>query len=66
MVPAYRRASAYGIFTAIFGITWFAGSAVLGALYDRSLGVMVAVAVLAQWMGVIPIAMAIRAQRRSS
>jgi MFS family permease len=66
MVPAYRRASAYGIFTAIFGITWFAGSAVLGALYDRSLGVMVAVAILAQWMGVIPIAMAIRAQRRSS
>jgi hypothetical protein len=66
MAPAYRRASAYGIFTAIFGITWFAGSAVLGALYDRSLGVMVAVAVLAQWIGVITIAMAIRAQRRSS
>jgi len=36
MVPASRRASAYGLFTAGYGIFWFLGSAVMGALYDRS------------------------------
>ncbi len=37
MVPEQARARAYGIFTAIFGIAWFAGSAVQGVLYDISL-----------------------------
>lgn len=30
-----RRARAYGLFYTIFGAAWFAGSAVLGFLYDR-------------------------------
>jgi predicted MFS family arabinose efflux permease len=34
MVPQKRRPSAYGIFTAGYGIFWFIGSAILGALYD--------------------------------
>jgi MFS family permease len=33
LVPPDRRASAYGIFDGIFGIAWFAGSAVMGGLY---------------------------------
>jgi predicted MFS family arabinose efflux permease len=33
IVPPDRRASAYGIFDAIFGITWFLGSAGMGLLY---------------------------------
>lgn len=36
MVPANRRASAYGLFTAGYGTFWFLGSAAMGALYDRS------------------------------
>lgn len=36
MVPRARRASAYGIFTAGYGVAWFVGSAVMGMLYDRS------------------------------
>ena len=36
MVPANRRASAFGLFTAGYGIAWFAGSAAIGILYDRS------------------------------
>ena len=36
MLPAHRRAHAYGIFTAVYGITWFAGSVIEGWLYDRS------------------------------
>jgi MFS family permease len=42
MVPPQRRASAYGIFTAGFGIAWFAGSAIIGWLYDISIPALVA------------------------
>ncbi len=66
MIPAHRRARAYGIFTAIFGISWFAGSATLGALYDRSLMATVLVAALAQLAALIPIGMAVKSRRRSS
>lgn len=34
MVPANRRASAFGMFTAGYGVAWFAGSAAIGVLYD--------------------------------
>ena len=37
MVPAERRATAYGLFTAAFGAFWFLGNVLLGWLYDRSL-----------------------------
>ena len=63
MLPAHRRARAYGIFTAIFGIAWFAGSATLGALYDHSLMATTLVAVLAQLVALVPIGMAAKALR---
>jgi MFS family permease len=34
MVPAGRRASAFGLFTAGYGLFWFLGSAAIGFLYD--------------------------------
>lgn len=37
MVPANRRPSAYGLFTGAYGVSWFAGSVVIGVLYDRTL-----------------------------
>lgn len=37
MVPRERRPSAYGIFTAGYGIFWFIGSVILGRLYDVSM-----------------------------
>lgn len=36
LAPAGARASAYGIFHAAFGLSWFAGSALLGLLYGIS------------------------------
>jgi MFS family permease len=36
MVPMQRRASAFGMFTAGYGVSWFAGSAMIGILYDLS------------------------------
>jgi MFS-type transporter involved in bile tolerance (Atg22 family) len=48
MVPANRRASAYGIFNAGYGLFWFLGSAVMGILYDLSLPVLVTFSVVTQ------------------
>lgn len=42
MIPAHRRATAFGLFNAAFGAFWFLGSAALGLLYDRSITTMVA------------------------
>jgi len=36
MVPSGRRGTAYGIFTAAYGLAWLAGSTAIGALYERS------------------------------
>jgi predicted MFS family arabinose efflux permease len=41
MVPVNRRASAYGLFTAGYGVAWFLGSALIGFLYDHSLTITV-------------------------
>jgi MFS family permease len=37
MVPAARRGTAYGVFNSGYGLLWFAGSALMGVLYDASL-----------------------------
>jgi MFS family permease len=37
MAPKEKRGTAYGLFNTVFGICWFAGSAVFGLLYDGSI-----------------------------
>ncbi|HEY4941043.1 MAG TPA: MFS transporter [Rhizomicrobium sp.] len=64
LVPESMRARAYGLFSAIYGIAWFAGSALLGLLYDHSLGLLVGVAITAQLAALAPLFMAIRLLRR--
>lgn len=59
MVSPSRRASAYGLFTGIYGIAWFAGSTVIGALFAVSLGVVVAFAVVAQ-LAAVPLILIVR------
>jgi MFS family permease len=60
MVPQAQRGTAYGLFTAAFGMCWFVGSAVEGALYDVSVPALVVVALVAQAAGCIPIITAAR------
>lgn len=48
MVSADRRATAYGIFNAGFGVFWFLGSALMGILYDMSIFSLTLFSVLAQ------------------
>lgn len=54
MVPVTRRASAFGLFTAGYGIFWFLGSAAIGLLYDASLPATIAFCVITQ-LAAIPI-----------
>lgn len=48
-----RRGTAYGVFHAVFGTAWFAGSAALGFLYDRSAAGLAGVALFLQLASVI-------------
>jgi MFS family permease len=54
MVPPGRRASAFGLFTAGYGVLWFAGSAAIGILYDVSLAATIAFCVVAE-LAAVPI-----------
>jgi predicted MFS family arabinose efflux permease len=55
LVSTSARANAFGIFSAVFGIAWFAGSAALGALYDISFMALVTVAVAAELLALVPL-----------
>ena len=63
LVGEEMRARAYGIFPAVYGVAWFAGSALLGALYDVSLVALAVTAVLAQLAALVPLMLAVRAAR---
>lgn len=59
MVPAQRRPSAYGLFTAGYGVAWFVGSAIMGVLYDSSVTAVVVFSVVLQLVSV-PIFLKVR------
>ena len=54
MVSPHRRASAFGTFTAGYGIFWFLGSAAIGILYDLSVPAVIAFCVMTQ-LAAVPI-----------
>jgi len=54
MVPPQHRASAFGLFTASYGIFWFIGSAAIGALYQTSMPFAVGFCVSAQ-LAAVPV-----------
>ncbi|MBV8355561.1 MAG: MFS transporter [Candidatus Eremiobacteraeota bacterium] len=54
MVTPQRRATALGVFDTGFGFAWFAGSAIMGVLYDRSLIALVAFSLVMQ-LAALPI-----------
>ncbi len=58
MVSSRRRASAFGMFTAGYGIFWFLGSAVIGILYDLSLPAVVAFCTITQ-LAAVPVFIAV-------
>ncbi len=48
VIPREKRSTAFGIFDTAFGIAWFAGSAAMGLLYDRSILAVVIFSVVLQ------------------
>jgi MFS family permease len=61
MVPPHRRPSAYGVFTAGYGVFWFLGSALIGILYDVSIPAVIAFCVVTQVVS-IPVFAIVRKQ----
>ena len=63
MVAPDRRASAYGLFTGIYGTAWVAGSIVIGVLVTVSLGGLVAFCIACE-LAAIPLIWVVRARTR--
>lgn len=61
LVPAASRGTAYGLFNAMFGLAWFAGSSLMGLLYERSPGHVAAFSVAAQLASLPALAAMLRA-----
>ena len=61
MVAPRRRASAYGLFTAGYGVCWFLGSAAIGFLYDRSITGAIVFCIALQ-LAAIPVLFIVRKQ----
>jgi MFS family permease len=62
MVPQDRRASAFGLFTAGYGVFWFLGSAAIGFLYDVSISATILFCIAAE-IAAVPLFVLV-AQRR--
>ena len=52
MAPAGKVASAYGLFNTFYGFSWFAGSALMGFMYDHHIAWLVIFSVAAQTVAV--------------
>jgi MFS family permease len=60
MIPPQRLGAAYGLFAGFFGVSWFVGSAAMGALYDFSVPAAMWLAVVAQLLAIVPLLIASR------
>jgi predicted MFS family arabinose efflux permease len=63
MVPPERRASAYGLFAAAYGFSWFAGSALIGILYDVSMPALIAFSMAIE-LAAVPFFLMVAARQR--
>jgi MFS family permease len=59
LTPMARRGLAYGIFNTAYGAAWFAGGVVIGILYERSIGLVIAFAVTMQLLS-LPLVVLLR------
>jgi MFS family permease len=65
-VPEAIRARAFGLFSALYGLAWFAGSALMGVLYDHALPALVAVSMAAPLLALIPLTLVLKENRAAS
>ncbi|HEY1787553.1 MAG TPA: MFS transporter, partial [Verrucomicrobiae bacterium] len=62
VIPPDKRSTAYGVFDTVFGVAWFAGSAAMGLLYDKSIPAVVVFSVVLQ-LAALPLFVLARARR---
>jgi MFS family permease len=60
IVPPDKRSTAFGVFDTGFGIAWFAGSAVMGFVYERSTFALVILSVVLQLAALPFLSIAVR------
>jgi predicted MFS family arabinose efflux permease len=48
VIPSDKRSTAFGVFDTGFGIAWFAGSAIMGLLYEKSIPALVTFSIVLQ------------------
>jgi len=51
-----KRATAYGIFYTVFGLSWFIGSTIVGLLYGISIAVMVIFSIVMEALAILTLA----------
>ncbi len=57
LVPATMRGTGYGVFTAIYGLAWLAGSTIIGELYSTSFPAVAGFTVATQAAALVPLAL---------
>jgi MFS family permease len=53
LIPVARRGFGYGVFTAVYGLAWLAGGALIGLLYDRSVHDVVVYTIVTQLLALV-------------
>lgn len=67
LVPKDKRATAYGIFYAVFGVSWFIGSTIIGAFYDGgAFTVLAIVSMVLEFGGVFLLGMFLRKAKKKA
>lgn len=66
LIPASKRASAFGLFDTLFGIAWFAGSAFMGYLYDKSVMNLVVFSMDMHFIAIIVLTIYLRGLRKQT
>jgi predicted MFS family arabinose efflux permease len=66
VVPSEKRSTGFGIFDTGFGVAWFAGSAIMGLLYDKSIPALVVFSVCLQLLALPVLVMAHKKEARAT
>jgi predicted MFS family arabinose efflux permease len=64
VLPPEKRGTGFGVFDTGFGIAWFAGSAIMGLLYEKSIPALIAFSVIFQLLALPVLAFANRQERQ--
>jgi sugar phosphate permease len=66
LVPASRRATAYGVFAAVQGAAAIAGGVMAGALYERSLPILIAAVAASQLVALVLLIATLHQRQRTA